>query len=174
MFRFIQYLKFLLKSTNQHGVHSPFVFDFLTKCLYLKNKNRIEIPNIKGFSRKNAQTMVSILAYFKVKKVYVHDAKNTDFNIIFETLNIQKTSISNHSKTIDAFIFNTSFNFEDFLKNTEQNLHNDSFLLLFKNSYPNWNSIKKHPKTVVTIDCWVFMLVFFRKEQRKQNFFIRL
>lgn len=28
------YLKFLFKSTNQHGIHSPFVYDFVTKCLY--------------------------------------------------------------------------------------------------------------------------------------------
>ena len=33
-----QYIKFLLKSTNQHGVHSPFVYQFVTKCLYDKKK----------------------------------------------------------------------------------------------------------------------------------------
>ena len=31
------YLTFLWRSKNQHGVHSPFVFDLLTKCIYLKN-----------------------------------------------------------------------------------------------------------------------------------------
>ena len=29
-----KYVQFLLKSTNQHGVHSPFVYDFVTQCLY--------------------------------------------------------------------------------------------------------------------------------------------
>lgn len=28
------YLKFLLRSTNQHGVHSPFVFGLVTRCFY--------------------------------------------------------------------------------------------------------------------------------------------
>lgn len=28
------YLKFLSKASNQHGVHSPFVYQFVTKCLY--------------------------------------------------------------------------------------------------------------------------------------------
>lgn len=33
LFQFISYCKFLVKSTNQHGVHSPFVYDLVTKCL---------------------------------------------------------------------------------------------------------------------------------------------
>jgi len=32
-----EYLKFLIKSSNEHGVHSPFVFDLVTKCFYKKN-----------------------------------------------------------------------------------------------------------------------------------------
>lgn len=28
------YFFFFFKSTNQHGIHSPFVFDFITKCVY--------------------------------------------------------------------------------------------------------------------------------------------
>ena len=38
MYQIIQYIKFLLKSTNQHGVHSLFVYNFVTKCLYDKKK----------------------------------------------------------------------------------------------------------------------------------------
>lgn len=38
MYQFLSYFNFLFKSTNQHGVHSPFVYDFVTKCLYDKTQ----------------------------------------------------------------------------------------------------------------------------------------
>ena len=63
------YIQFLWHSKNQHGVHSPFVFDLVTKCLYdktqkpeygilkayrqslLQNKNTIEVTDFGAGSR---------------------------------------------------------------------------------------------------------------------------
>lgn len=63
------YIKFLLRSKNEHGVHSPFVFDLITKCFYdktkfpeyevlkhyrnslLVNKNTIEVTDFGAGSR---------------------------------------------------------------------------------------------------------------------------
>ena len=47
----IDYIWFLIKSTNQYGVHSPFVYQFLTKGLYQKADN-IVINQYKTY-RKN-------------------------------------------------------------------------------------------------------------------------
>ena len=38
LYSFFSYIKFLIRSTNQHGVHSPFVFNLTTKCFYNKTK----------------------------------------------------------------------------------------------------------------------------------------
>ncbi|MEL1247444.1 O-methyltransferase [Flavobacterium helocola] len=63
------YIKFLFHSKNEHGVHSPFVFDLVTKCFYdntkypeyetlksyrkslLENKNTIEVIDFGAGSR---------------------------------------------------------------------------------------------------------------------------
>lgn len=63
------YLKFLYHSKNEHGVHSPFVFNLITKCFYdktkfpeynvlklyrnslLENKNAIEVTDFGAGSR---------------------------------------------------------------------------------------------------------------------------
>lgn len=54
------YLRFLFKSTNQHGVHSPFVFNLVTKCFY-DNQNH-EAYNILARYRnqliKNKQSVM--------------------------------------------------------------------------------------------------------------------
>lgn len=69
LFQIKSYLKFLWNSKNQHGVHSPFVFDLVTKCFYdkkkkdeysllkdyrnslLKNKNTIEVTDFGAGSK---------------------------------------------------------------------------------------------------------------------------
>lgn len=69
LFQIKSFFKFLINSKNQHGVHSPFVFDLVTKCFYdttnyteyvilrkyrnslLQNKNTIEVTDFGAGSR---------------------------------------------------------------------------------------------------------------------------
>ena len=60
-----------------------------------------------------------------------------------------------------------------------QHVHNDT-LLIFDDIYWSqhmtkaWNNIIAHPKVTVSIDTFHWGLVFFRKEQQKQHFIIRV
>jgi len=50
MYQIIQYLKFLFTSTNQHGVHSPFVYDLVTNCFY-NNTNHKAYTRLKAYRK---------------------------------------------------------------------------------------------------------------------------
>lgn len=49
-FQIKSYLNFLWNSTNEHGVHSPFVFNLLTKCFYDK-KPKPEYQILKNYRK---------------------------------------------------------------------------------------------------------------------------
>ena len=54
MFQVIAYFRFLFASTNQHGVHSPFVYDLITKCFY--NKTELAVYKKLDFYRARLLT----------------------------------------------------------------------------------------------------------------------
>ncbi|TPG42215.1 O-methyltransferase [Flavobacterium pectinovorum] len=82
LFQIKSYLKFLWDSKNEHGVHSPFVFNLLTKCFYdkkpkpeysilrnyrkslLNNKNFIEVTDFGAGSKvfKSNRRQISKIA----------------------------------------------------------------------------------------------------------------
>ncbi len=55
------YLKFLFSSSNQHGIHSPFVYDLATKCFCVSSKNidnqSAKIKSFRDSLLKNTQTI---------------------------------------------------------------------------------------------------------------------
>ena len=81
-FQLKSYIKFLLSSRNQHGVHSPFVYQLVTKCFYdkenkkayrqiadyrkelFKNKETIKVEDFKKGSRvfKSNERQISAIA----------------------------------------------------------------------------------------------------------------
>jgi predicted O-methyltransferase YrrM len=250
------YLNFLLKSSNQHGVHSPFVYDLVTTCFYdkkeyseyqkikafrnelLQNSDAIEITDFGTGSRvfksntrkissiaKNAgipfkrqKLLFRITNYFKSKTVLelgtslglgtasmafandstkittVEGCKNTArvaeavFNKYhLSTIQLQNATFEDFfkpksSEKYDVVFIDGNHNKEDTVSYFHillDKINNDS-LLIFDNIYWSkemteaWNQIKEHPKVTVSIDTFYWGFVFFRKEQEKQHFAIRV
>jgi len=252
------YLNFLYHSKNEHGVHSPFVFNLVTKCFYdkkqypeyailknfrkslLQNKNTIEVTDFGAGSRvfksntrqiakiaktagitpKRAELLFRITKYFQPESILEigtslglatsalalgnPKAKITTLEGCKNTLHqcqsqLQKFNINN----VDCV--NTEFS--SFLNNQQPTTNNRQLIYfdgnhsktatltyfeLLLSSVTNetvwifddihwsadmeeaWEIIKNHPKVTVTIDTFQWGMVFFRAEQEKEHFVIRV
>lgn len=72
MFHIVKsYFKFLLKSKNEHGVHSPFVFDLVTKCFYDKKKYP-EYEALKSYRKSllNNHTTIEVTDFGAGSRVF--------------------------------------------------------------------------------------------------------
>ncbi len=164
MYRFISYIQFLFSSTNQHGVHSPFVFNFITKCLYKKTERKLPVTE---------EVLLKSISYFGFKKIgLVNDS---------ETIKAQ-IRILNKDITFTHVPFDLIYAEEGdihYKKIAENQFHNDSMLLIkgihhSKKNASNWKQIKLMAQSKVTLDLFYCGIVFFRSEQAKQHFKIRL
>ncbi|MDG2193881.1 MAG: hypothetical protein P8K77_03305 [Polaribacter sp.] len=184
-FKLKSYLSFLLKSTNQHGVHSPFVYDLTTQCFYAKT------PKSTATSGKKLALLLRLEAYLQPNSMLeVTSASKTNLLApLFDNKKNKITTLNNSSldtnstlKEVDFVFFNSNKTqeiidtcFDSFLKIA----HNNT-VFVFNNIHTNmemekaWSTIKKHPKITVTIDTYQLGLVFFRKEQEKEHFIIRV
>tara|TARA_R100001369_G_scaffold92320_1_gene136748 strand:- start:1382 stop:2155 length:774 start_codon:yes stop_codon:yes gene_type:complete len=252
----LSYLSFLLRATNQHGVHSPFVYALLTECFYDKKKydayktlknhraalhsdsEKIEVTDFgagskvfktnnrkvadiakhAGITKKRQRLLFRIVQYLKPKAIVelgtslgmattalalgnpkaeiktVEGCPNTlkkatDYFAKTKLQNIQTYNQSfeeffkkQSSETYDLVFIDGNHNKEHtvaYFNLLLKQVHNES-VLVFDDIYWNtamteaWQEIIKNPKVTVSIDTFQWGLVFFRKEQRKQHFSIRL
>jgi len=255
LYPLISYIKFLIKSTNAHGVHSPFVFDLITNCLNLKipknksdynefidfkkqllsnssiinitdygagskyfknNKRQIsDIAKYAGISNIKAKLLLRIITYFKPVNILEIGtsiglstyllAKDSSRRVITlegckKTLQVAKNNLSQYKNikfelgkfdlTLPKITNNNSFDLIYFDGNHTKKAtlnyfniclkakHNNS-IFIFDDIYLNkpmqeaWQKIVKHPKVSVSIDIYYYGLLFFRKEQPKQHFYLR-
>lgn len=153
-------LKFLINSTNQHGVHSPFVFDFVTKGLYSKKEKKQTLNNyseLNYLSKKEKKIVSKIIKYFLIKKIYLKSTKtlNKGHNVLF----------INDLKNLKTHIF-LNFNKDEFI--ILHGIHDN------KSNHEIWSEIIKNESATVTIDLFYFGLLFFRNGQVKEHFKIRV
>lgn len=250
------YIKFLKASTNQHGVHSPFVYDLVTKCFYdksshkeyaqlkafrkalLKNSNIINITDFgsgskvfksnerviskmaktSGISSKRAKLLFRLVSYFNSKSILElgtslglatsalslgnkqasittiegcqESAKiaNEQFRT-FQLNNIQvivntfeKALLELASVSYDFIYIDGNHTKQATLHHFEMllpNANNDSVFIFddihwSKGMTEAWDEIKNHPAVTVSIDTFYWGIVFFRKEQAKEHFVIRV
>lgn len=162
MLKSIERIKFLGQSTNEHGVHSPFIFDYVTKCLYGKSLFR---------KNKSLDVILKTLEYFRQEKLGVFNKSRTldQLKDILISPSIERINYFDHPSDKRLIELLTS----------EAEIKNDCILIVDK-IYKNkdcksfWNWIKNNHKVTVTVDLYYCGVVFFRKEQAKEHFKIRI
>ncbi|MEA1785021.1 hypothetical protein U1E44_02860 [Arenibacter sp. GZD96] len=165
---FFKYLIFLWNSSNQHGVHSPFVYAFVTQCLYKKmdatksTKSIAVLRKCKSYFRTEAIKIYTENELIK-KKLAKELDWNTSLQPPYDLIYIDASAL-HHSKAI-------------ILRNEE--MHNNTLVLLSdiyrtKESQHHWEMAKALPAITVTVDLFYCGLLFFRKEQLKEHFKIRI
>lgn len=252
MYQIIAYIKFLAKASNQHGVHSPFIYNFVTKCLYDKEKHpayneldnyrnllkdskikleitdlgegsRVLSPNKRkvsdmvktsSSSKKESKLLYRVAKYFNFNSILelgtslgmgtcafnlanplskittiegcpnTSDYAKSNFieNINFIKGDFASTIVGLQETAFDCIYFDGHHNKEATIQYFESLLHKarNETVFIFDDIYWSkgmteaWEYIKNHDAVSVTVDCFHLGFVFFRKEQAKEHFKIRL
>lgn len=156
----VSYLHFLLKSTNQHGVHSPFVYNYITKGLYKHNKLTKATPYFIYWLQQS-------INYFNTKTYFLNT--ETEISDILKT----KKVFNLHEATVIICKYNS--NDQNFILNTIKDMSKEQILLLALHTYPEkfLAVLRNDPDITLVVDCFYGCLISKRTEQPKQNFFIR-
>jgi len=251
-----QYIKFLKTSTNQHGVHSPFVYDLVTTCFYNKTKheeykvlkqfrkelcNNSNVINItdfgsgsrvfksdkrvisqiaktSGITSKRAKLLFRLAKYFDCKNILelgtslglgTSALSLADKNSVVTTIEGCPEMAKFAQQQFNTFQLNNIYlkigRFEDVLPQLTSNQYDLAYIdgnhqkeatlnyfetliltvtntsvVIFddihwsKGMTEAWDIIKAHPKVTVSIDTFFWGIIFFRKEQVKEHFTIRI
>lgn len=188
----IPYLNFVLKSTNQHGVHSPFVFDLVTKCFY----DRKKYPEYKQLGALSANTLIAVKKarlLFRLQRYFNFSTillmPDSSPSTILDILRLGNPGIRSiailamikKQHSID-FIYLNTLELPDIWKQFKLLLahsHNNSIFFIntpyeSQQTQKTWGLIQNHPQITVTVDSFIFGLVSMRKEQVKEHFVIRM
>lgn len=163
MLKLINYIKHFLTATNQHGVHSPFVYDYLTKCIYKRQSRK---------TSKSVNVLFKSIPYFKVKSIQVLPKDSTIKNQLQQFSGLQL----NQNPPFDFIYLQNPSEIE---KINPNQLHNDSVILvndIHKNkiNHRSWEALKNRNEYTVSIDFFYCGILCVRREQVKEHFRIRI
>jgi len=164
MCQILKYLSHLLTAKNQHGVHSPFVYNYLTKCLYSKQHYS---------KKKSTNILLKSINYFSPEKIKI-DSKDA---LIEKQIQKEFNLTTSEEISYDLIYLDTPTS--DILAIYKEKVHNDSMLIVGnihrKKEYSAiWEKQSQDELITVSIDMHYCGVLFVRKEQAKEHFKIRI
>ncbi len=159
-------ISFLLKSTNEHGVHSPFVYSYLREGIYETKKN------FKNY-RKRRRVLQATIDYFQVQEII----GTPKFKVHSHSNVIKKPGVITYKKLhyIDDLKSYDDNKLQQLIRTIDSNtilyIHSPNH---YKKSEENWLKLQAEDKFHVSIDFFIAGLVLTREGQRKEHFILRV
>jgi hypothetical protein len=169
--RLYKYFNYYFNASNGkgHGVHSPFVFSFITDVLNTK-----ELSEQAASTNKYRALVNGMIAFYKPVVVMELEATPSNKANVLEGIE--------NADSMGLLYIKQIKNAEDLMSyfNAAIKKVNTQSILIFegihesKEMEANWEKIKMHYEVKLTIDLYKLGIVFFRQEQlEKENFTIR-
>ena len=169
--RLYKYFNYYFNASNGkgHGVHSPFVFNFISSIL-----NNKELKQEANYSNKYRALVTRMVAYYMPVSVMELEATpSSKVKVLEEIANADSIGLLYIKHIANAEDLTNYFN------TTLKKINNQSILIFegihdSKEMEASWETIKMHKEVKLTIDLYKLGIVFFRLEQlEKENFIIR-
>ena len=169
--RLYKYFNYYFNASNGkgHGVHSPFVFNFISSIL-----NNKELKQEANYSNKYRALLIRMVAYYMPEVVMEFEATPSNKADVLEEIE--------NADTIGLLHVKQNKNAEDVISYFSAAIKkvNTERILIFdgihdsKEMENSWEAIKMHKEVKLTIDLYKLGIVFFRQEQlEKESFTIR-
>ena len=161
-----QYLKFWFKATNQHGIHSPFIYRFVTKGLYIKHK----------YCRsKSLNIFFKCINYFKPKSLGFEEGNELLRNKVkdeFPSLSFKDPFDIKYYWTLVTE--SQILAMENYAKQQPKGIIYISDIRKNKTSKELWDKLLLADFVTVSVDMYFGGLLFFHKTQAREHFKIRI
>lgn len=167
LFYRFSYLRFWLTATDQHGVHSPFIYRYVTQCLYSR-------PHFKVGGPTNI--LLKTLAYFNLDEIQlITDDRHIEQQLGVHTNGVSITATSQKLIYLDVLDQEALDKYLIYNKD----IHQDTLVFIPKlygsrERYAFWKKIIGLEKVTVSVDMFYGGLIFFRSGQAKEHFKIRI
>lgn len=145
-------------------MHSPFVYEFVTKCLYNKKYSK---------ASKSCQVLLKSISYFSIENFKIIAENSEIENLIQKEFGLKARQEGPYD------LIYHDYPSVDILSNHLGKMCNDGVILI-ENIHDNkdtteiWKALSQNEMITVSIDMFYCGLLCLRKEQAKEHFKIRI
>jgi hypothetical protein len=159
-----EYIAYLYKAKNLHGVHSPFAYEFAEKVL--SDKQAISAPDglkLYNWLPKPYYTLLAKLtAYYNYNNLLCLTEDNEEDPTSYDFILMKDLKPGDWVRLFNKYLPHLKSNSGCMIAGIHKTKRHSS----------KWHRLRKHPRVMMSIDLYGVGLLFFRKEFKEKQHFI--